>query len=42
MPKSIVVKEEIVNYIKRSVVDIARKCGVHDTTVIDHFKQIYK
>lgn len=29
---------EIENYIKRSITDIARKCGVCDTLVIQKFK----
>lgn len=31
---------EIETYIKKSIVDIARKCGVHNTLVIETFKKI--
>lgn len=31
---------EIENYIKRSITDIARKCSVCDTDVIETFKKI--
>ena len=31
---------EIENYIKRSITDIARKCGVCDTDVIKTIKKI--
>ena len=34
--------KEIEDYIKRSVVDIARKCGVYNTDVIETFKKLYK
>lgn len=33
---------EIEDYIKRSVVDIARKCGVYSTDVIETIKKLYK
>jgi len=33
---------EIENYIKRSVVDIARKCRVYSTDVIETIKKLYK
>ena len=33
---------EIESYIKRSVVDIARKCGVYSTDVIEIIKKVYK
>lgn len=32
---------EIESYIKRSITDIARKCGVCDTLVIQKFKKLY-
>lgn len=32
---------EIENYIKRSVVDIARKCDVYSTDVIETIKKLY-
>jgi len=32
---------EIENYIKRSVVDIARKCGVYSIDVIETIKKLY-
>ena len=32
---------EIEDYIKRSVVDIARKCGVYNTDIIETFKKLY-
>jgi hypothetical protein len=32
---------EIENYVKRSVVDIARKCGVYSTDVIETIKKLY-
>lgn len=35
-------RDEIVGYIQRSIVDIARKCGVSDTTVIKEFKKLCK
>jgi hypothetical protein len=33
---------EIENYLKRSITDIARKCGVCDTDVINVIKNIGK
>jgi hypothetical protein len=33
-------KDEIINYIKRSISDIARKCGVSDTDVIKEMKEL--
>lgn len=33
--------EEIENYIKKSIIDIARKCNVKDTVVINTFKKLY-
>ena len=32
--------EELVGYIERSIVDIARKCNVDNTLVIETFKKI--
>ena len=32
---------EIENYVKRSIPDIARKCGVCDTDVINVIKKLY-
>ena len=32
---------EIEDYVKRSVVDIARKCGVYSTDVIETIKKLY-
>ena len=34
--------EEIEEYIKRSIVDIARKCGVSNIDVIETIKNLYK
>ena len=34
--------EEIEEYIKRSIVDIARKCSVSNTDVIETIKNLYK
>lgn len=34
--------DEIENYLKRSITDIARKCGVCDTDVINVIKNIGK
>ena len=31
---------EIENYVKRSIIDIARKCSVYDTDVINVIKKI--
>ena len=33
---------EIENYVKRSIIDIARKCGVCDSDVINVIKNIEK
>ena len=33
---------EIEDYIKRSVVDIARKCGVYTSDVIEIIKKLYR
>jgi hypothetical protein len=33
--------DEIESYIKRSITDIARKCGVYDTDVIETIKKLY-
>ena len=35
------IDEEIGNYVKRSITDIARKCGVYDTDVIETIKKLY-
>lgn len=35
-------KDEIVGYIERSIVDIARKCDVKSTDVINYFKELLK
>jgi hypothetical protein len=32
---------ELIGYIERSIVDIARKCNVDNTSVIETFKKIY-
>ena len=32
---------EIENYIKRSITDIARKCGVCNTDVVETIKKLY-
>ena len=32
--------EELVGYIERSIVDIARKCGVDNASVVETFKKI--
>lgn len=34
--------DEIESYIKRSITDIARKCGVYDTDVINVIKKNYR
>ena len=34
-------QKEIEGYIKRSIMDIARKCNVYDTDVIEIFKKLY-
>ena len=34
--------DEIGNYVRRSITDIARKCGVCDIDVIKTIKKIYK
>ena len=34
------INEEIENYVKRSIIDIARKCGVYDTDVINVIKKV--
>lgn len=34
--------EEIEGYIKRSIADIARKCGINNTDVIETIKNLYK
>lgn len=34
--------EEIESYVKRSIADIARKCGVSNTDVIETIKNLYK
>ena len=33
---------EIENYVRRSIPDIARKCGVCDTDIIETIKKLYK
>ena len=33
-------ENEIINYIKRSISDIARKCGVSDADVIKEMKEL--
>lgn len=33
--------DEIENYIKRSITDIARKCGVCNTDVVETIKKLY-
>lgn len=33
--------DEIGKYIRRSITDIARKCGVCDTDVIETIKKLY-
>ena len=33
-------KEELIGYIKRSIPDIARKCNIKDTDVINCMKEI--
>ena len=35
-------RKEIEGYIKRSITDIARKCGVYNADVIEIFKKLYK
>ena len=35
-------EEEIKQYLNRSIVDIARKCGVYSTDVIETIKKLYK
>lgn len=39
---SIKKEEEVISYIKRSVVDIARKCNVYSIDVIEIIKKVYK
>lgn len=34
-------RSELVGYIERSIVDIARKCGVQTSEVINTFKEKY-
>ena len=41
MSKFSIKEEEVIGYVKRSVVDIARKCGVYSTDVIETIKKLY-
>lgn len=34
--------DEIEGYVRRSITDIARKCGVYDTDVIETIKKVIK
>jgi hypothetical protein len=34
-------ENEVIGYVKRSVVDIARKCSVYSTDVIETIKKLY-
>ena len=34
-------EEEVIGYVKRSIVDIARKCNIYSTDVIETIKKLY-
>lgn len=40
--KSVLANTEIESYLKKSIVDIARKCHVYDADVIEVFKKFIK